>query len=79
MTIQPWETDPAAVAFEFMTAGGLNTPEQVTDFLTDDPAADAIRFTKEAAENWELHVSEDDLREAIAAFIATRPDMEAAQ
>ena len=31
MTIQPWETNAAAVAYQFMTAGGLNSPEQITE------------------------------------------------
>lgn len=72
--VQPWERDPDAVAYEFMTAGGANTPEQV-DYLLADQDADSL--TNEASANWTLHVSKDDLRAAIARFIETRPDREA--
>ena len=75
MTTQPWETDAAAVAYEFMTAGGMNTPEQVDDLLADQP--DAAAWSAEAAEQWTLHVSLDDLTEALADFIANRPDRNA--
>jgi hypothetical protein len=77
MTIQPWETDPAAVAYEFMTAGGLNTPEQITDLIGDRSVSDAAAsFADEAAENWTLHVDFTELQDAIAEFISTRPDTE---
>lgn len=78
MTIQPWETDPAAVAYEFMTAGGINTPEQITDMIGERSIADAAdSFADEAAENWTLHVDHADLQAAIAEFITDRPDIEA--
>ena len=77
MTIQPWEANPAAVAYEFMTAGGMNSPEQVTDLIGDRSAADAAAsFADDAAESWTLHISHADLQAAIADFIATRPDHE---
>jgi hypothetical protein len=77
MTIQPWEKDPAAVAYEFMTAGGMNTPEQIDDLLKGDdrPIFDQARsWADEAAENWTLHVSIDDLADAMVEFIQNRPD-----
>ena len=78
MTIQPWEANPAAVAYEFMTAGGMNSAEQITDMIGDRSIADAAAsFADEAAENWTLHVSHADLQAAIAEFITSRPDIEA--
>jgi len=75
--IQPWETDPEAVAFEFMTAGGMNSPQQVNELIGERSVADAAAsFADEAAENWELHVSHADLESAIAQFIVTRPDID---
>jgi hypothetical protein len=75
MTTQPWETDANAVAYEFMTAGGINLPEHI-DYLVGDRAIAeaAASFADEAAENWELHVSHADLERAIADFLAERPD-----
>lgn len=85
-----------AIAYEFMTAGGQNSPEMV-DGLLGDPAA----LAAECIEGWRLdrvaldfapndldepqrsHMEKNgydtgDLSEAIAAFIATRPDRAAA-
>ena len=77
MTIQPWETNPAAVAYEFMTAGGMNSPEQITDLIGDRSAADAAAsFVDEAFEFWDIHVSHAALEAAIADFITSRPDIE---
>ena len=75
MTIQPWETNAAAVAYQFMTAGGLNTPEQITDLINNRSVTEAAAsLADEAAENWDLHVSPADLAEAIAKFIETSHD-----
>ena len=75
MTIQPWETNAAAVAYEFMTAGGLNTPEQITDLIANRSVTEAAAsLADEAAENWDLHVSPADLAEAIAKLIETSHD-----
>lgn len=79
MTIQPWETNPAAVAYEFMTAGGINSPEMVDDLIGNHSAADAAAlFAQEAEDHWVLHVSPSDLEAAIADFIVNRPDRVAA-
>lgn len=79
MTIQPWETSPAAVAYEFMTAGGMNSAEQITDMIGDRSAAEAAAsFADEAFEFWNIHVSPAALEAAIADFITIRPDIEAA-
>ena len=75
MTIQPWETNAASVAYEFMTAGGLNTPEQIPDLIGNRSVTEAAAFlADEAAKNWDLHVSPADLAEAIAKFIETSHD-----
>jgi len=65
------------VAYEFMTAGGLNSPEQITDLIGNRSVTEAAAsLADEAAENWDLHVSPADLAEAIADFIETRPDID---
>lgn len=75
MTVQPWETNPAAVAYEFMTAGGMNTPQQIDYLLSHASTDDNVRsFTDEAFECWEMHISREEFAEAVRDFIATRPD-----
>lgn len=63
-----------AIAYEFMTAGGLNDIEAVTDILkngTDENLA------IEATENWELDgVTCSELADAISDFRSARPDAE---
>ena len=75
MIIQPWETDPASVAYEFMTAGGMNEPHHIDALIAGRPIADAAaEFAVEAAENWNLQISVSDLERAIVDFLTTRPD-----
>ena len=75
MTIQPWETDPAAVAYEFITAGGMNSPEQVDGLLSHASTEENVAsFTAEAFECWVMHVSREDFADAMRVFIETRPD-----
>jgi len=75
MAIQAWETDAAAVAYEFITAGGMNSPDQVDELLShyvDDENVQS--FTDEAFECWEMHVTRDAFASAMMEFIQTRPD-----
>lgn len=75
MTIQPWELNPDAVAFEFMTAGGLNSAEQIDDLVAGMSVTEAAaQFADEADENWSLHVTKSELVEALARFLEARPD-----
>lgn len=75
MTIQPWELDPDAVAFEFMTAGGWNTPEQIDDMVAGMSVTEAAaQFADEANENWTLHVTKSELLNALVKFLDARPD-----
>ena len=75
-----------AVAYEWMTAGGNNTPEMI-DTYPSTPEADA----RECINGWGLDdeasdgdswmsrrdVSESDVVEAFKRFYATRPDRKA--
>ena len=84
----------AAIAYEFMTGGGANSPEVIDCFAHQDPSA----LAAECIEGWGLgqadgredpfseepaqsHMDEhgydaSDLADAIADFIANRPDRE---
>lgn len=75
-----------AIAYEFMTAGGANSPEMV-DGLLGEPAALAAECIEgwglDQADMWDAEAqshmdqhgySAADLAEAIAGFIAARPD-----
>ena len=75
MTAQPWELNPDAVAFEFMTAGGWNTPEQIDDMSLGMSITEAAaQFADEADENWNLHVTKSELVKALVRFLEARPD-----
>jgi len=77
MTIQEWEKNADAAAYEFITAGGMNSPEQVTDLLSHENAsATAFAFTREAFENFEMHVARDSFLLACLSFIYNRPDLQ---
>jgi hypothetical protein len=73
-TPQPWELDAEQVVYEFMTAGGMNSADQVSDLLADDPnGADAMR---ELLAEWTLWCDLGDIKAAMERFIADRPDMD---
>lgn len=74
-TAQPWEFDADAVVYEFMTAGGANTPDAVSEMLEDDPKGTAALAEMRA--EWTLWCELDGLADAMAQFIASRPDLEA--
>ena len=62
-----------AVAQEFMMAGGINSPDQITDILNDMSDAE---LADEALDMWTVSgVTHEELIEAIARFRADRPDM----
>jgi hypothetical protein len=63
-----------AIAYEFMTAGGLNDSETVTELLENDTDEN---LAIEAIENWDLgDVTADELAGAISDFRKMRPDAE---
>jgi hypothetical protein len=71
---QPWEFDAEQVVYEFMTAGGINSPQDVSALLGADPTgADCLA---EILSEWVLWCDLDDLKRAMARFIAERPDMD---
>jgi hypothetical protein len=75
MTIQPWETNPAAVVYEFITAGGYNSPEQVDELLSHfDTDQNVKSFTDEAFDCWKMHITREQFADAMRDFIITRPD-----
>ena len=62
-----------AVAQEFMMAGGINSPDQITDILNDMSDTD---LAAEALGMWQIaNVTHVELTEAISRFRADRPDM----
>ena len=84
----------AAIAYEFMTGGGANSPEVIDCFAHQDPSALAAECIEgwglDRADGYEGPLSEEpaqshmdehgydasDLADAIADFIANRPDRE---
>ncbi len=61
------------IAYEFMTAGGANSPELIDTMERDDEA-----LVAECLQGWDLgDVTADELRPYIAAFWDRRPDREA--
>ena len=73
-TPDPWNFDADAVVYEFMTAGGANDSDTVTDLLADDPEGAAA--LAEMLDEWTLWCDRNDLPAAMARFIADRPDIE---
>lgn len=82
----------AAIAYEWMTAGGANSPDQVTELLsgrTAEALADEAIITwglgcaleQDDSETWMQHrdITRDDIVTAFRYFIADRPDVKAAQ
>lgn len=75
------------IAFDFFTAGGLNSPAQTTSLIAS--GLDAERVAQEAIDGWGLDHAEqgelthmrrngytrEDLVEAMQRFIDERPDL----
>ena len=69
------------IAYEYMTAGGLNSSEQIDEileYISPEDAAD------EAIQGWELEehmddngYTKEDLTDAMRGFIGARPDRDA--
>ena len=85
-------TTCAAIAYEWMTAGGANSPDQVTELLsgrTAEALADEAIIewgldqpsTQDDSQNWMQYrgVNRNDIVTAFRDFIADRPDLKAAQ
>lgn len=72
----------AAIAYEWMTAGGANSP-QVIDDMGD---LDAAECAAECIRSWDLddewledrEIDVEDIERAFADFIVNRPDIAAA-
>lgn len=70
------------LAYDFFTAGGLNSPAQITSLIAS--GLDAERAAQEAIDGWGLdhaeqgdltHMRRNDLVEAMQKFIDQRPDI----
>lgn len=78
----------SGIAYEYMTAGGINSPEQITDMI--DNGLTPEQAAREAIEGWTLDRPDGDdelshmdacgyteagLIEAMRQFFAARPDL----
>ena len=71
----------AAIAYEWMTAGGLNKSSAVDEILAD-PKNTAQALAVECIEAWDLNgvwlaereSTQDDIEKAFTQFITQRPD-----
>lgn len=59
------------IAFEWLTAGGLNDSDAIDAFLISWTPAE---LAQECAAEWTVHVAADELAAAFTRFAANRPD-----
>jgi hypothetical protein len=71
----------AAIAHEWMTAGGMNSSAAISEILAN-PQNSARALATECIEAWDLNCkwlaeresTKEDIKSAFVAFIAQRPD-----
>jgi len=60
-----------AIAFEWLTAGGLNSSAAIDEMLGDWTPGEMAHY---CASEWSVHVATDELAAAFSKFAANRPD-----
>jgi hypothetical protein len=59
------------IAFEWLTAGGLNNSDAIDALMTNWTPAEMAHY---CASEWTVHVAADELAAAFSRFAINRPD-----